>query len=54
VEKNVAPHKRLKSGIRFVDSIPKSPSGKILRRVIKSTWVKEEEEQEKNLVRARL
>ncbi|KAI8582264.1 hypothetical protein K450DRAFT_228129 [Umbelopsis ramanniana AG] len=56
VAENVAPHKRLRGGIRFVNSIPKSPSGKILRRVIKTTWIKEEEEQErvKNGLRARL
>ncbi|KAI9279411.1 hypothetical protein BC943DRAFT_298036 [Umbelopsis sp. AD052] len=56
VAENVAPHKRLRGGIRFVNSIPKSPSGKILRRIIKTTWIKEEEEQEKlkNGLRARL
>lgn len=31
----VAPHKKLRGGIRFVDQIPKSPSGKILRRVVR-------------------
>ncbi|KAL9631917.1 MAG: hypothetical protein Q9204_004008 [Flavoplaca sp. TL-2023a] len=31
----VANHKRLRGGVRFVDVIPKSPSGKILRRVLK-------------------
>jgi acyl-coenzyme A synthetase/AMP-(fatty) acid ligase len=56
IAENVAPHKRLRGGIRFVTSIPKSPSGKILRRVIKATWIKEEEDQErlKNGPRARL
>ncbi|CAO3686430.1 unnamed protein product [Umbelopsis ramanniana] len=56
IAENVAPHKRLRAGIRFVTSIPKSPSGKILRRVIKTTWIKEEEDQErvKNGPRARL
>lgn len=31
----VAPHKRLRGGVRFVNEIPKNPSGKILRRVLK-------------------
>ena len=31
----VANHKRLRGGVRFVDEIPKSPSGKILRRVLR-------------------
>ena len=33
VHAKVAPYKRLRGGIRFVDSVPKSPSGKLLRRV---------------------
>ena len=35
VEDNKTRHKWLKGGIRFVDDIPKSPSGKILRRFIR-------------------
>lgn len=35
VENSKARHKWLKGGIRFVDAIPKSPSGKILRRFIR-------------------
>jgi len=31
----VSPQKRLRGGVQFVDSIPKNPSGKILRRVLK-------------------
>lgn len=31
----VANHKRLRGGIRFVDQIPKTPSGKILRRLLR-------------------
>lgn len=35
VEDHKARHKWLKGGVRFVDVIPKSPSGKILRRLIR-------------------
>ncbi|KAJ5181664.1 hypothetical protein N7449_011811 [Penicillium cf. viridicatum] len=38
----VAPHKRLRGGIRFVDEIPKNPTGKILRRQIRELAEKEE------------
>jgi len=35
VEKNKANHKWLRGGIEFIDVVPKSPSGKILRRMIR-------------------
>ncbi|KAJ3105153.1 putative fatty-acid--CoA ligase FadD10 [Phlyctochytrium planicorne] len=35
IEGKVAPHKRLRGGVEFIDVIPKSPSGKILRRVLR-------------------
>jgi acyl-CoA synthetase (AMP-forming)/AMP-acid ligase II len=35
VEEHKARHKWLKGGIEFVDAIPKSPSGKILRRLLR-------------------
>ncbi|KAH7133756.1 hypothetical protein EDB81DRAFT_805080 [Dactylonectria macrodidyma] len=35
VEEHKAKHKWLKGGIEFIDVIPKSPSGKILRRVLR-------------------
>ncbi|PVH85763.1 acetyl-CoA synthetase-like protein [Cadophora sp. DSE1049] len=34
VEERVAPYKRLRGGVRFVDEIPKSTAGKVLRRVL--------------------
>lgn len=40
VETKTAKYKWLKGGIIFVDAIPKSPSGKILRRVMKNEGVK--------------
>lgn len=32
VKKNVPGHKQLRGGVVFLDAIPKSPSGKILRK----------------------
>lgn len=34
VQNHKAAHKWLKGGIEFVDEVPKSPSGKILRRLL--------------------
>lgn len=31
----LAPHKQLLGGIKFVDELPKNPTGKLLRRVLK-------------------
>ena len=36
VAKRVAPQKKLRGGVEFVDKIPKSPSGKILRRFLRN------------------
>lgn len=41
----VASHKRLRGGVRFVSEIPKSASGKILRRMVRD-MAKEERRQE--------
>ncbi|KAL2154853.1 hypothetical protein VTH82DRAFT_3529 [Thermothelomyces myriococcoides] len=35
VATQVAPHKKLRGGIRFIDQVPKSPSGKVLRRIMR-------------------
>ena len=35
VEDHKARHKWLKGGVKFIDAIPKSPSGKILRRLLR-------------------
>jgi len=32
---NVANHKQLRGGIRYIEEIPKSAAGKILRRILK-------------------
>ena len=48
----VASHKRLRGGVVFIEEIPKSASGKILRRVLKDR-VKDEEEKGK-VVKAKL
>ncbi|XP_063244292.1 luciferin 4-monooxygenase-like isoform X2 [Bacillus rossius redtenbacheri] len=39
VAKQVSPPKRLRGGVQFVDSIPKNPSGKILRREVKELYL---------------
>lgn len=51
VDKSVIAYKRLRGGIRIIDQVPKSTSGKILRREVKE-WVKKEQQEENN--RARL
>jgi 4-coumarate--CoA ligase len=43
----VASHKRLRGGVRFIDEIPKSVSGKILRRKLKEVAKADEEKSEK-------
>lgn len=43
--KKVANHKRLRGGIRFLDSIPKSAAGKILKNDVKRIARQEEESQ---------
>jgi len=35
VEQHKSRHKWLKGGVEFIDVVPKSPSGKILRRLLR-------------------
>lgn len=35
ISKRVAPHKRLAGGVVLADEIPKNPSGKILRKILR-------------------
>ncbi|KAG0184288.1 hypothetical protein DFQ28_011464 [Apophysomyces sp. BC1034] len=44
VAANVTNYKRLRAGVRFVDQIPKSTSGKILRREVK-LWTQQEQQE---------
>lgn len=41
VKNNLAQQKQLRGGVIFLDAIPKSPSGKILRRVLREMAKKE-------------
>ena len=41
LHKKVAPYKRLRGGVRFVEAIPKSNAGKVLRRVLAEQAKKE-------------
>ncbi|KAK8234214.1 hypothetical protein HDK77DRAFT_513930 [Phyllosticta capitalensis] len=53
VADKVAKYKWLEGGIMFVGEIPKNPSGKILKRVLRE-WAKEELKREKGTVAAKL
>jgi 4-coumarate--CoA ligase len=41
LEDKVAGHKRLRGGVKWIDEIPKTASGKILRRMLKDVLAKE-------------
>ncbi|KAK5050751.1 hypothetical protein LTR84_003310 [Exophiala bonariae] len=50
----VANHKKLRGGVKFIDAVPKSVSGKILRRILKEQAKKEfREEEDAKLNKAR-
>lgn len=49
----VANHKKLRGGIKFVDAVPKSVSGKILRRVLKEQAKKEFREEEEAKIKSK-
>lgn len=42
LDEKVSPPKRLRGGVRFIDAIPKSQAGKILRRILKEQAKKED------------
>jgi acyl-coenzyme A synthetase/AMP-(fatty) acid ligase len=42
ITEKVAPPKRLRGGVRFLDAIPKSAAGKILRRILVEQVKKDE------------
>ena len=56
VSGKVAPHKKIRGGIRFVEQIPKTPSGKILRRALKYQALEEDRNRSatNHLVKAKL
>ncbi|ORY92647.1 AMP binding protein [Leucosporidium creatinivorum] len=43
VDGKVSNHKKLRGGVRLVESVPKSPSGKLLRRILREEAKREEE-----------
>jgi len=49
VASKVASHKRLRGGVRFVDEIPKSAAGKILRRVLMEKYLQDEKKRASKL-----
>lgn len=44
VGSRVSDYKRLRGGVRFVDAVPRSPAGKILRKVVREMRKREEQE----------
>jgi 4-coumarate--CoA ligase len=54
MNKKVANHKKLRGGVKFVHEVPKSVSGKILRRLLKEQAKKEFAELEQKKMKAKL
>jgi len=49
VAARVAPYKKLRGGVEFVDQIPKNPSGKILRRMMREKEARKEQNMKQKL-----
>lgn len=47
VDGQVADYKRLRGGVRFVDELPKSAAGKVLRRLVKEMVLKDDEKSDR-------
>ena len=54
LENKVANPKRLRGGVRFINAVPKSASGKILRRLLKAEAIEEKEKEIKPQLKAKL
>ena len=52
--KKVVNHKRLRGGLKFVDAVPKSPSGKLLRRYLRDNARKEFDAEEAAQISSKL
>ncbi|KAN0062768.1 hypothetical protein ACQY0O_004963 [Thecaphora frezii] len=55
MEKLVAAHKKIRGGIEWCESVPKSPSGKILRRLLRDQYARQlAKEDARNVLRSSL
>jgi 4-coumarate--CoA ligase len=53
VSGKVARHKRLVGGVKFIDEVPKLPSGKIVRKLMKE-WAKRDVKEVEGKIKARI
>ncbi|KAF4556584.1 AMP-binding enzyme-like protein 17 [Elsinoe fawcettii] len=53
IESRVAKHKRLEGGVKFIDEVPKSPSGKIQRKVMRD-WAAQDRKEMYSRPKAKL